>query len=82
LFVKVNEFQEYFLGGKGGWCVELTTLQPSCAESHEIWEPQTLGTLRVCPGVYRDCFTFALLVCKTSALFYDYVIILRFFDVE
>jgi len=26
-----NEYQEYFLGGKGGRCVELTTLPPSCA---------------------------------------------------
>jgi hypothetical protein len=26
-----NEYQEHFLGGKGGWCVRLTTLPPSCA---------------------------------------------------
>jgi hypothetical protein len=26
-----NEYQVYFLGGKGGWCVMLTTLPPSCA---------------------------------------------------
>ena len=26
-----NEYQEYFLGGKGGRCVRLTTLPPSCA---------------------------------------------------
>jgi len=26
-----NEYQVYFLGGKGGWCVRLTTLPPSCA---------------------------------------------------
>jgi len=24
-------------GGKGGWCVGLTTLQPSCTNRHEIW---------------------------------------------
>ena len=24
----INEYQEYFLGGKGGWCVGLTTLPP------------------------------------------------------
>jgi hypothetical protein len=23
-----NEYQEYLLGGKGGWCVRLTTLPP------------------------------------------------------
>jgi hypothetical protein len=32
-----NEYQEYFLGGKGGRCVKLTTLPPSRAECHEIW---------------------------------------------
>jgi len=34
-----NEYQEYFLGGKGGRCVRLTTLPPSCADCLEIWEP-------------------------------------------
>jgi hypothetical protein len=27
-----NEYQEYFLGGKVGRCVGLTTLPPSCAD--------------------------------------------------
>jgi hypothetical protein len=53
-----NEYQEYFLGGKGGQCVRLTTLPPSCAYSLEICEPQSPGALRACPGLYRDCFTF------------------------
>jgi hypothetical protein len=41
-------------GGKGGRCVGLTTLPPSCAESLEIlgasasWGPK---------GLYRDCLT-------------------------
>jgi len=26
-----NGYQEYFLGGKGGRCLELITLPPSCA---------------------------------------------------
>ena len=46
-----NEYQEYFLGGeggRGGRCVGLTTLLPSCADCLEIWEPQPPGTLRVC----------------------------------
>jgi len=46
-----NEYQEYFLGGKGGRCVRLTTLPPSCADSLEIWKPQTSGILRACPGL-------------------------------
>jgi len=53
-----NEYQEYFLGGKGGRCVGLTTLLPSCADCPEIWEPQPLGTLRASPGLHRDCFNF------------------------
>ena len=51
-----NEYQEYFLGGKGRRCLGLTTLPPSCADCLEIWEPQTLGTLSACPDLYRDCF--------------------------
>src|SRR5215475_112494 len=56
-----NEYQGYFLGGKGGQCIGLT-LPPSCAVCLEIWESQTLGTLRPCPGLYRDCFTFICLM--------------------
>ena len=46
-----NEYQEYSLGCKGGRCVGLTTLPPSCADCLEIWEPQPPGTLRACPGL-------------------------------
>jgi hypothetical protein len=46
-----NEYQEYFLGGKGGQCVGLTTLPPSFADFLEIWEPQPPRTLRACPGL-------------------------------
>jgi len=35
-------------GDKGGQCVRLTILPPSCLE---IWDPQTAGTLRVCKGI-------------------------------
>ena len=38
-------------GGKGGRCVGLTTLPPSCADCLEIWEPQPPGTLRACRGL-------------------------------
>jgi len=44
-----NEYEEYFLGGKGGRCVRLTTLPPSHANCLEMWEPQLSGTLRACP---------------------------------
>jgi len=38
-------------GSKGGQCVGLTTLPPSCADCLEMWEPQPPGTLRACPGL-------------------------------
>jgi len=53
-----NQYQEYFLRGKGGRCIRLTTLPPSCSNCLEIWEPQPSGTLRACPGLYRDCIAF------------------------
>jgi hypothetical protein len=45
-------------GRKGSWCMGLTTLSPSFTEYFEIWEPEPPGTLRACPGLYRDYFTF------------------------
>jgi len=48
------------LGSKGGRCIGLTTLPPSCAERFEIWEPLPPGTLRACPGLSWDCFTFTI----------------------
>ena len=55
-----NEYQEYFLRGKGGCCVGLAILPPSCADCHEIWEPQPSGSLRACPGLWWDCFTYRI----------------------
>jgi len=43
-----NEYREYFRGRKGGRCVRLTTLPPSCADMHEIWKPQSTPTLLAC----------------------------------
>jgi len=48
-----NEYQEYFLGGKGGRCIRLTTLPPSCAVvmksgSLNLLEPS--GPHRACNG--------------------------------
>ena len=44
--------------GKGGRCVELTTLPHSGVDCFEIWEPQPPGNLRACSGLQWDCFTF------------------------
>jgi hypothetical protein len=46
-----NEYQDYFLGVKGGRCLGLTTLPPSYGDCLEIWETQLSGTLRASPGV-------------------------------
>jgi len=48
-----NEYQEYFLGGKGGRCVRISTFLPSCTDCLEIYEPQPPGTLNACPGLDR-----------------------------
>jgi hypothetical protein len=46
-----NEYQDHILLNKGGRWVGLTTLQPSCADYHEIWKLQPTGILRACPGL-------------------------------
>jgi len=40
-----NEYQGYFVGGKGGRCVRLITLPPSCAgcRASAFWNPQGLS---------------------------------------
>jgi len=55
---KRNEYQQSFLGGKGGRCVGLTTLPLSCADCLEIWEPQPSGTFRAWPGLYGGLLCF------------------------
>ena len=45
------EYQCYFLRFKGGLHLMLTNLPPSCADCHEIWEPQPPGILWVSPGL-------------------------------
>ena len=51
----INEYQEYFLGSKGGRCTGLTTLPTSCADCLEMWKPQLPGILRACPDL--NCLT-------------------------
>jgi hypothetical protein len=46
-----NEYKEYFVGGKGGQCIGLTTLPPSCTDCLEIYEHQPSETLRACTGI-------------------------------
>jgi len=51
-----NEYQEYFLEDKDGWCIRLIILQPSCADCLEVWEHQTPGTVweHQTPGTIRE----------------------------
>ena len=49
----INEYQEYFLGGKGGRCVRLTTLPQSCAvftKSGNLNVLETSGPFQACKG--------------------------------
>jgi len=65
-----NEYQEYFLAGKGGRCLRLKTVPPSYIDYLETWEPYLPETLRFCPGLYMDCFTYTLTytfyICKAQ----------------
>jgi hypothetical protein len=54
-----NEYQEHFLEGKGGWCVRLTTLPPSCAvvmKSGNLNFLEPSGSLQACNATAL-CFT-------------------------
>jgi len=65
-----NEYQEYFLGGKAGRYVGMTTLPSSCADCIEIWEPHPSkhsGPVQVCTEIAVPYLTFqpAYTVCPT-----------------
>jgi len=64
-----SEYQDYFLGGKGGQCVGLTILPPSHAGSLEIWGPQPAGTLLGLSVPVHDLFYFFLLYLRTNREF-------------
>ena len=55
-----------FPGSEGGRCIGLTTLPASSSDCFEIWEPQPPGTLRACPGLQWDCFTFFIYPIELS----------------
>jgi hypothetical protein len=53
-----------------------------CADCLEIWKPHRPGTLKACPGLYRDCVTFFYKKClqaKSRKDCCDFCI-LRLFD--
>jgi len=45
-----NEYHDNLLGSKGGRCLGLTTLPPSCADCPEMWESQ--GLFRPSKGLF------------------------------
>jgi hypothetical protein len=51
-----NKYQEYFLGGKPGRCLWLTTYHLHVPIVLKFWEPRPPGTLKACPGLWWDCF--------------------------
>ena len=53
-------------GGKGGQCIGLTTLPPSCANCLKIWETQPPGILRACPGLLQRLLYLYLLIPITE----------------
>jgi len=65
---KRNEYQEYFLRGKGGRCVGLTILPFSFANCLEIWEPQTPGTSG--PFLARIGIALLLLSAHSKRIYY------------
>jgi len=54
-----NEYQEYFLGVKSGWCVRLTTLPPSCAvtKSGNLNFLEPSGPVQACNGTALPFYT-------------------------
>jgi hypothetical protein len=65
-------------GVKGGRCVELTTLLPSCANCFEIWMLQTPGILRACRGI----FTLNIPILACSMLFEVQTDSFRIYNIE
>jgi hypothetical protein len=53
-----NVQQEYFLGGKGGWCVAWQPTTFMCRLSRNVEALNLLQSYGLLIGLYRDCFSF------------------------
>jgi hypothetical protein len=68
-----NEYQEDFLGGKGGLCVGLTILSSSCADCLETLELQPNGTLWACKTpVQRLLYFYQPYICVCAYVITTY----------
>jgi len=65
-----NEYQEYLFGGKGGRCVGLTTLPPSCADCLYIREPQPPDDLRAHRVIALPCTYIYIYIYITLSFYY------------
>jgi hypothetical protein len=63
-----NEYQEYFFGGKHGWCMWLKTLLPSYPNCLEILRSLLTGPVI---GLWRYCFIFTLIFISTFLISLD-----------
>jgi hypothetical protein len=61
-----NEYEEHFLESKGGRCVGLTTLPPSCVDCLEIVRTSTSWSSRTCPGLYSDAEYYRICISNFS----------------
>jgi hypothetical protein len=64
---KTNEYQRYLIGGKGSWCIGLTTLLPSNPDCLEILTASTSWSSKGLFTPLCDCFTFSFMVVKYKA---------------
>jgi hypothetical protein len=55
-----DEYNDYFLGGKGGRCVQPTTLPPSCVDCLEPSSRKILEPNATVIALYKNCFTLYL----------------------
>ena len=70
-----NEYQEYFLGVKGGRYVGQTAVPPSCPDCHEIREPQPSAIPRTCPEIALHLrFCYARFVVNISLISTNYLL--------
>ena len=67
----LTEILGYLLGGRGGWCVWLTSLPPLCADSLEIMAASTSWRIRSPPRPAQVCLPFTTFV---SGMYFNIIL--------